>query len=349
MSCTNPQCALLPLHGGSPHFCKEFDLPAGSRCTHPRYGRCKVIYLPCGGCLSCRRERRQELTLLQCCEASLYDDNWFITLTYDNENLPKSAQGHSTLVKSHLSSFCESMRHYCRAHHASFRFYACGEYGDESRRPHYHLSVFGISPSLLDLPCDNDCQDSSRRLLNSGRLQRLSTAQKDQNGNFFWNSKVIGDRWQYGSHKIYRANRETFQYVAGYVTKKLTGSLGKEFEKSGRIREFQAQSRPSIGFPWFSRFYKTIAVPTDEGTLVNDCLAISDVEWKCPRIFEKWMLGNKFTKEHGDQSDLVRRIKEIRALNVDTVPDRIDLIRKSDFEQYRTAQIKQNQKHKEIQ
>ncbi len=111
MSCTNPQCAILPLKGGSPIFSRLVDAPAGSTFVHPVLGVCRVIYLPCGHCLCCRRERRMELTLLQCCEASLYDDNWFLTLTY--RPLPDGSSPVS-LDKRHLSAYLESMRHYCR-------------------------------------------------------------------------------------------------------------------------------------------------------------------------------------------------------------------------------------------
>lgn len=345
MSCTNPQCAFVPLKGGSPIFCRLSDQPKGTF-FHPTYGYCRVVYLPCGGCLSCRRERRQELTLLQCCEASLNDDNWFITLTYDDKYFySRNSIPPRSLIRDHLSDFCESMRHYCRYNGGTFRFFACGEYGDRYGRPHYHLSVFGLSPSLLDFPLVDDVREYQRRALTNGRLLKIKPGTIDSEGREYWQSPVISAKWPYGSHKIFRASRETFQYVAGYVTKKLTGKLGRDFEASGRIREFQAQSRPSIGRPWFDRFCSSLSNPTESGELINDCVAISGIEWKCPRIFSKWLASY----DHFDGKKIVDRLSALRQLGyTELEPDRDDLKRISDFERYRAAQAKQNNKHKEV-
>ena len=171
-----------------------------------------------------------------------------------------------------------------------------------------------------------------------------SSGLEDNNGNPYWQSEVISDRWPYGSHKLYRATRETFQYVAGYVTKKLTGQKGQEFRSSGRISEFQVQSRPSIGRPWFDKFFDTVSVP-DREQLVNDSLAIAGVEWRVPRIFEKWFL----TLDHFDSPVILSRIKELRQFGKPVMPDRADLKRKADFDRYSAKRYQsENLSHKEV-
>lgn len=304
----------------------------------------RVVYLPCGGCLSCRRERRQELTLLQCCEASLHEYNWFLTLTYEDwKTIELTGILPYSLDKRHLSTFVESMRHYCSYYGASFRFFAAGEYGDLNERPHYHLSIFGLAPGLLGLPCQSEDKTLRQKGLTYGKFVRLSSPLRDENGNEFWQSPVIGDRWPYGAHKIYRATRETFQYVAGYVTKKLTGDLGRDFKKTGRVLPFQLQSRPSIGRPWFDLYYKTIAVP-DRDKLVNDCCSIAGIEWKCPRIFDRWLRSIDFF-DGNYVADLAR---DIRTADAPELPDREDLKRKHDFAAYQAAHYKQENIHKEV-
>lgn len=337
MSCTNPGCYLIPRGGGSAKRLMQ-DWPTGD---HP-LGR--VVYLPCGGCLACRRERRQELTLLQCCEASLHQENWFITLTYEDEKtFDLTGLFPYSLDKKHLSHFCESMRKWAIYNRAEFRFFAAGEYGDHFERPHYHISVFGLSSELLGLSDDKSVVNR-RDYLQHGKLKSISTPQRDANGNEYWQSPVIADRWLYGSHKIYRANRETFQYVAGYVTKKLTGQAGKDWRASGRISEFQAQSRPSIGKPWFDAFCRTLSVP-DGQKLVNDCLSIAGTTWRTPRIFDRWLLQ----MDQFDAPVILEKVKSLRLLEVPNMPDRNDLKRKADFDRYSAKRFEENKRsHKEV-
>ena len=328
MSCTSPQCYLVPLKGGRP--CKSMeDYPVG---IYPGLGR--VVYLPCGGCLSCRRERRQELTLLQCCEASLYDDNWFITLTYDDyKTIQIDGLPPFSLNKQHIQSFLESLRKGLQYLGVKPRYFGCGEYGELYNRPHYHLSLFGCPPSALGLEDDvmdlNSRKDSLSRF---GSLRTFNHASLDSNGNAYWYSPFIGSRWEFGSHKIYRANRETFQYVAGYVTKKLTGQMAKDrFSKDQKIPEFSFQSRPSIGFPWFDKYRNSLVGLQ----LIGEVVQLAGTSWKCPRIFDKWLR----LVDHFDGARIADKIKLLRTAKVDPLPDRVDLARKRNYEIYREKQF----------
>lgn len=325
MSCTSPGCYLIPWQGGKPKRLID-DYPAG---PHPLG---KVVYLPCGGCLACRRERRQELTLLQCLEASLHDENWFITLTYEDwQTMQLTGFPPYSLNRKHLSDFCELMRKYAHYYREDFRFFACGEYGERNERPHYHLTVFGLSSSLLGIADSCDSEKIRKVGINNGKIiRKIQEPLRDSQGNAYWQSKVISDRWPFGSHKIYRASRETMQYVAGYVTKKLTGAAGRDFRASGKVSEFQAQSRPSIGRPWFSKFCSSLSIPDAGERLVNDVVSIDGITWKCPRIFDKWLKG----MDHFDGEQISNYIKTLRTLNTPLIPDRQDLKRKADFDRY---------------
>ncbi len=63
--------------------------------------------------------------------------SWFITLTYSDETLPKTITGDATLRKKDLQDFLKRTRK-----NTPLRYFAVGEYGDLSFRPHYHLAVF---------------------------------------------------------------------------------------------------------------------------------------------------------------------------------------------------------------
>lgn len=88
-----------------------------------------------------------------------------------------------------------------------FRFYGCGEYGEKNGAPHYHLSLFGLGPEFAPL---------------------------------------IQKTWSLGYTSTYEFNELTAQYVAGYVTKKMTKA--SDVRLDGRYPEFPRMSlRPGIG------------------------------------------------------------------------------------------------------
>lgn len=52
---------------------------------------CRPLKLPCGQCIGCRLDRSRQWAMRCVHEASLHDDNCFITLTYNDENIPFDA------------------------------------------------------------------------------------------------------------------------------------------------------------------------------------------------------------------------------------------------------------------
>jgi len=62
----------------------------------------------------------------------------FLTLTYNDENVPETDDGHLTLRKKETLKWVDHTSQRIQA----FRYYIVGEYGEESLRPHYHLAVF---------------------------------------------------------------------------------------------------------------------------------------------------------------------------------------------------------------
>jgi hypothetical protein len=69
-------------------------------------------------------------------EASLYSENLFVTLTYDDEHLPSGA----TLVPVHMTNYVKILRK-----EFPLRYFYVGEYGTKGERPHYHIILFGVS------------------------------------------------------------------------------------------------------------------------------------------------------------------------------------------------------------
>lgn len=336
MSCTSPKCFVIPPPGTglkARYVRNRLEWkPAGTRTP----SGWTYNYLPCGGCLACRIERRQEITILQMLEASLHDENWFLTLTFDDSriNFPIDR----TNYKWPLSSFNESMRLHYKYLKREYRYFACGEYGDKFGRPHYHLSIFGLSGHDLGLHFDSD--DERRRrdtLFNGSKFRSYFGASVDSDGRPFWQSPVVVRFWPFGNHKLYRATRETFQYVAGYVVKKLTGKANDDHDK---LSAFQVQSRPSIGFPWWQLHRLDLSV-IDRDKLVNDGIEIDGLKWKIPRIMNRWLTYNYPLVDY----------EQIRARRVQDAPDYPDLkacARKAAYLRYRAASYENKNTHKEI-
>ena len=101
--------------------------------------RGQSLDLPCGQCIGCRLERSRQWAVRCMHEASLYPENSFLTLTYDDAHLPVGR----TLVKSDFQDFMKRLRKSIVPKRV--RYYHCGEYGEKFQRPHYHALLFGYS------------------------------------------------------------------------------------------------------------------------------------------------------------------------------------------------------------
>lgn len=141
MACTNPILAYVkstdPITGKkSLSFVARID--ANYRTISSRYGKENTFFLPCGKCPSCRKDRAKIWAVRCCLEASQYERNSFITLTYEQNHLPKGG-----LCKHDVDKFIKFLR---KETGQKIRYFYCGEYGETTFRPHYHLILFNYFP-----------------------------------------------------------------------------------------------------------------------------------------------------------------------------------------------------------
>ena len=107
-------------------------------------GQTKELEVPCGQCLSCRLKRRAEWALRFTHELDYYADrSSFVTLTYSDNNIPSCG----SLVKRHAQLFIKRIR---KTASPNMRYFLCGEYGSNTRRPHYHVLLLGNGLSRDD-------------------------------------------------------------------------------------------------------------------------------------------------------------------------------------------------------
>lgn len=96
----------------------------------------RVVMVPCTTCIGCIKAHAQAWAFRCHLEGTRSPHNSFTTLTYDDEHLPY------TLQLRDLQLFLKSLR---QAAPAPIRFFASGEYGSRTKRPHYHAILFGYN------------------------------------------------------------------------------------------------------------------------------------------------------------------------------------------------------------
>lgn len=212
------------------------DFPGGKSITfdHRFSVGCEELKLPCGQCIGCRLAKSRDWAMRCVHEASLYEQNCFITLTYDNAHLPKDG----SLNVDDIQKFFKRLR---KRFGAGIRFLQCGEYGSEFQRPHHHACIFNFDfPDKIPISCAG--------------------------GNMLYISESLSDLWPFGYHTIGALTYDTAAYVARYVTKKITGSIADDHYK-GRKPEFITMSRrPGLAHDWYEKYKKDL-YPKDFVTL----------------------------------------------------------------------------------
>lgn len=171
----------------------------------------------CGQCLPCRINSRRVWTTRILCETLKHSHNTFATLTYADDN-------QKTLDPEDLRLFLDRLRHIYKYKYGDrLRYFAVGEYGDDTQRPHYHVALFNFRGcrwgqswySKTRLTCCQQCE-------------------------------LVRDTWGKGNIFLGTLEADSAQYVAGYVTKKMTAKDDPRL--SGRYPEFMRCSRrPGVG------------------------------------------------------------------------------------------------------
>lgn len=170
------------------------------------------LEVPCGHCLSCRIARSREWAVRLLHESENWEDCVFLTLTYSPENLPLNG----SLVPQDLTKFFKRLRR--DIPDRKIKYFACGEYGDNYQRPHYHAIVFGLS--VRDY-------------------------------------KLVDENWNFGFVKVGTVTYESCRYVAGYVQKKLYGEGASFYEENGLVPPFSRCSK-GIGSDYIEKHWNQL-------------------------------------------------------------------------------------------
>lgn len=107
--------------------------------------------VPCGKCPDCVKRRTSQWSFRLMQEEKVSSSAHFITLTYDTSHAPITQAGYMSLQKRDLQLFFKRLR---KVHANRIRYYAVGEYGGKTCRPHYHLILFNADIAKIQ-PCWN--------------------------------------------------------------------------------------------------------------------------------------------------------------------------------------------------
>lgn len=174
------------------------------------------LQLPCGQCAGCRLDKARDWAIRCVHEAQLHKENCFVTLTYDNEHLPEG----QTLQPRDMVLFLKRLRKSIEP--KKVRFFQCGEYGDDTSRPHHHILLFGL-----------DFHD--KLLIRSSSQHPL------------YSSATLSALWPHGYASIGALTFDSACYVARYILKKITGPKAEEHYNGRRPEYITMSRRPGIG------------------------------------------------------------------------------------------------------
>lgn len=241
-----------------------------------------LIEVPCGNCAACRLEYSR-VWANRCYLESLDYPNmtWFVTLSYRDDALVyNEGANFATLENDAISDFMRKLRDYF-GHDIKIRYFGCGEYGDRTMRPHYHIIVFGapLNDLTIDMP------DMSKPLLKSGKYPIFR--RKNSNGDYVFFSQAIYDCWQKGKIEVENASWNTAAYVSRYVMKKQKGTAKEIYDRLKILPEYLRMSnRPGIGARWLEANKTKL--------LRNDYMSVKNKNGvqttRPPRYFEKLMM-----------------------------------------------------------
>ncbi|AYP28958.1 MAG: putative replication initiation protein [Bacteriophage sp.] len=243
------------------------------------------ILLPCNRCTGCYMNIGQDWMTRLINESAMHEWSWFLTLTYDEENLPYG----NSLVPEHSHKFARALRDHFRRRGEKIRHYMIGEYGGRFGRPHYHGIVFG--PEFSD---------------------RKKVATRNGEHTCF-ESPLIAKLWGKGIHELSLASPDTMAYVSKYVTKKaLTREdpfahhyvVPETGEMIPQEPEFAHMSRrPGIGAKWLDKWTGDV-FPSDE-------IVANGKAMRVPRYYY-----NRLKERDPELAERVRASRKKKALAV---------------------------------
>lgn len=242
--------------------------------------------------------RAQEWSTRLAHEAQMHERSSFITLTYSDEWLP--ADG--SVSVSELQRFMKRLR---KARGKGLRFFACGEYGGENWRPHYHVLLFGEDFAHDRKPWSRS--PAGHTLYRSPSLEKL---------------------WTFGFSDIGSVTQESANYVARYILKKVNGKAAADhYQRVHPLSGELVQLRPEfltmslgVGKDWYQQFRRD-AFP-------SDFVVVDGEKRPIPRYYKKKLQAS--AEASTDDRNMELKLRNERSVHAqsrasDNTPERLQV------------------------
>ncbi len=238
--------------------------------------------IACGQCRGCRLETARQWAVRCMHEAQMHERNCFLTLTYSDENLPAD----QSINVRHWQLFAKRMRFW----QGPFRFYHCGEYGEQTNRPHYHALIFGLD------------------FFEDRQLHKIT-----KGGHNLYTCEALDELWKQGHVYIGELTQQSASYCARYSMKKLNGDQADEqygervCQDTGLIEHYRARPystmsrKPGIGSTWFDKYHSDL-YPSD------NCVTGGN-KGRVPRYYDSLL-----EKTNPEQLEELKKKRRIRAI-----------------------------------
>lgn len=154
----------------------------------------------CGKCGKCLRKKQLDWCFRLGKELENSTSACFLTLTYSDENAPYAEGGYS-LLRRDFQNFMKRLRKHAQS--TKIKYYACGEYGSKTERPHYHAIVFNLPRPF---------------------------------------EKVVEKAWKLGHIHIGTVTESSIFYTTKYTLKGIKRRKSEIVDQYGREPEFQLMS-----------------------------------------------------------------------------------------------------------
>lgn len=249
--------------------------------------------IPCRHCWACHLTYSAEWATRIMYECQKYEHNYFVTLTFNNNWLPildkieykgdtyvnpeDGSWNEGSLWEPYMHKFIHDLRQYLQRvkKHTGLKYYYCGEYGETTHRPHFHIILMNCPLNTWEF--DDWYQDERFKL--------------------HWKTNELQQYWRYGMIDIGEVEWSSAAYVARYCAKKLHTKNDEEYCKEGKLPEFVRMSR-GLGMDYYrenkSKIYKydEIIMRTIKGNVGS---------YKPPKAWDR-----KFKEEHPDQWEKIK-------------------------------------------
>lgn len=248
------------------------------------------LKLPCGKCVGCTLDRSRSWALRCVHEASQHDQNCVITLTFASEHLNSKA----SLDVNDLQKFFKRFRKFIAPRR--IRYFACGEYGTQFGRPHFHACIFGY-----------DFADKELWSMRDGVRQFVSPS--------------LARLWPFGHCTIGEMDFRSAAYIARYVVKKQgvepDGSTRRLDSDSGELVEITPEfvvmsRRPGLGRGWYEKYSSDL--------FPDDFVVHEGQTYKVPRYYGQQL---EAVSPELFESIRDRRLKRAELRAWDNTPERL--------------------------